>query len=260
MLAFDKFSKSNRRLYIYDGISDPLRWINIGCNDISSSYICKNILVEVTKDENFIQLLPDKLTKVSVVINSLSMVIHHGNQATISKDLFEVIHFKTPKLQVYQTVALVHSDLHEKNSLLSLNYMASTCVHLLHHDFNGGNFNGYLAITHLKSNGKLYKKTETYRCTKNDELEFAATLGGNKKYLDNGTKVSENEDVLSNLTFNLSLTDEQKKIRDQLQLPYLLDEKTKKIQLELGKESKIFYEADANDDLDEEDPDDDLNF
>lgn len=68
------------------------------------------------------------------------------------------------------------------------------------------------------------------------------------------------EDVLSNLTFNLSLTDEQKKIRDQLQPPYLLDEKTKKIQLELGKESKIFYEADANDDLDEEDPDDDLNF
>lgn len=42
----------------------------------------------------------DKLTKVGVVINSLSMVIHHGNQATISKDLFEVIHFKTPSILI----------------------------------------------------------------------------------------------------------------------------------------------------------------
>lgn len=68
------------------------------------------------------------------------------------------------------------------------------------------------------------------------------------------------DDITSNLTFNLSLTEEQKQARAQLQLPYLLNDKIKQTQLDLGKKSQIFYEADEADDLDEEDPDDDLNI
>ena len=68
------------------------------------------------------------------------------------------------------------------------------------------------------------------------------------------------EDITSNLTFNLSLTEEQKQARAKLHLPYLLDDKIKQTQLDLGKKSQIFYEADEGDDLDEEDPDDDLNI
>jgi hypothetical protein len=56
------------------------------------------------------------------------------------------------------------------------------------------------------------------------------------------------------------LTEEQQQARAKLQLPYLLDDKTKQTQLDLGKKSQIFYEADEADDLDEEDPDDDLNI
>ena len=67
-------------------------------------------------------------------------------------------------------------------------------------------------------------------------------------------------DISSNLTFKLSLTEEQKQARAQLQLPYLLDDRIKKTQLDLGKKSQIFYQADEVDDLDEEDPDDDLNI
>ena len=68
------------------------------------------------------------------------------------------------------------------------------------------------------------------------------------------------EDITSSLTFNLTLTEEQQEARAKLQLPYLLDDKTKQAQLDLGKKSQIFYEADEADDLDEEDPDDDLNI
>lgn len=68
------------------------------------------------------------------------------------------------------------------------------------------------------------------------------------------------DDITSNLTFNLSLTEEQKQARAQLQLPYLLNDKIKQTQLDLGKKSQIFYQADEADDLDEEDPDDDLNI
>lgn len=67
-------------------------------------------------------------------------------------------------------------------------------------------------------------------------------------------------DVTSDLTFNLSLTEQQKEARSNLQLPYILNEKIKKTQLELGKKSQIFYQADDADDIDEEDPDDDLNI
>jgi hypothetical protein len=56
------------------------------------------------------------------------------------------------------------------------------------------------------------------------------------------------------------LTEAQKQARAQLQLPYLLDDKTRQTQLGLGKKSQIFYEADEADDMDEEDPDDDLNI
>jgi hypothetical protein len=72
--------------------------------------------------------------------------------------------------------------------------------------------------------------------------------------------IQTQEDVTSNLTFNLTLTEEQQQARAKLQLPYLLDDKTKQTQLDLGKKSQIFYEADEADDLDEEDPDDDLNI
>jgi hypothetical protein len=72
--------------------------------------------------------------------------------------------------------------------------------------------------------------------------------------------IQAQEDVTSNLTFNLTLTEEQQQARAKLQLPYLLDDKTKQTQLDLGKKSQIFYEADEADDLDEEDPDDDLNI
>lgn len=67
-------------------------------------------------------------------------------------------------------------------------------------------------------------------------------------------------DLTSDLRFKLTLTEQQKEARAQLQLPYLLDDKTKQNQLALGKKSQIFYQADEADDFDEEDPDDDLNI
>ena len=59
--------------------------------------------------------------------------------------------------EVSQTVALVHSDLHDENTLLSLNYIASTIIELknfVDKEDCAGNF----VTTHCKGSGKLHRK------------------------------------------------------------------------------------------------------
>lgn len=60
-------------------------------------------------------------------------------------------------------------------------------------------------------------------------------------------------DPTSNLSFNLSLTDDQKKARADVQLPYLKAQETEQ-------KAVITYHPDEADDFDEEDPDDDLDI
>ena len=64
---------------------------------------------------------------------------------------------------------------------------------------------------------------------------------------------STNSDPTANLTFNLRLSEEEKRARSRVILPYL--------EHQGGKSGpQIFYEADDGDDFDEEDPDDDLDI
>ncbi|CAB4374765.1 unnamed protein product [Rhizophagus irregularis] len=67
----------------------------------------------------------------------------------------------------------------------------------------------------------------------------------------------------ANLLFNLSLTESQKKAKNELVLPYVkiqdqYEEKNRENTTTSG--GNIFYEPDKNDDFDDEDPDDDLSI
>ena len=65
--------------------------------------------------------------------------------------------------------------------------------------------------------------------------------------------VGEDSDLLHELaTFKLSLSQQEREARSQLVLPYL------RVNSEKG--DRVFYHPDASDDLDEEDPDDDLDI
>lgn len=55
-----------------------------------------------------------------------------------------------------------------------------------------------------------------------------------------------------NLSFDLTLTDEQRRAKDGVVLPYLPAAQ--------GKGGRIDYEADSNDDLDSEEADEDLEI
>lgn len=71
-------------------------------------------------------------------------------------------------------------------------------------------------------------------------------------------------DPTANLSFNLSLTDEQRKTKENLVLPYM---KAQQVEIDGMSSSSssatggsIYYEPDAADDFDDEDPDDDLDI
>ncbi|KAG0014288.1 hypothetical protein BGZ80_010539, partial [Entomortierella chlamydospora] len=62
---------------------------------------------------------------------------------------------------------------------------------------------------------------------------------------------SQTADPAANLSFNLNLTDEQRRAKNETVLPYM------KTQESTG---AIYYEPDAADDFDDDDPDDDLTI
>ena len=66
----------------------------------------------------------------------------------------------------------------------------------------------------------------------------------------------------ANLTFNVRLSNSERVARSHLVLPYTYTDSEKAAQLSgvADQGGKIFYEPDDTDDIDEEDPDDDLDI
>ena len=67
---------------------------------------------------------------------------------------------------------------------------------------------------------------------------------------------SDNADPTAGLSFNLTLSNKEKRDRSQVQLPYKYTETQKAEQLE----GRVFYQPDDVDDWDDSDPDDDLDI
>ncbi|CEP18721.1 hypothetical protein [Parasitella parasitica] len=74
-------------------------------------------------------------------------------------------------------------------------------------------------------------------------------------------QVDTKPDPTANLSFNLTLTDEQRRTKENLVLPHM---KAQQMEVEVEEEKKsgglIYYDPDAADDFDDEDPDDDLDI
>lgn len=69
-------------------------------------------------------------------------------------------------------------------------------------------------------------------------------------------------DPTTHLTFNLHLSKKEREARDSLTLPFYFSSEKQQALLHPtpGRTSRIFYEPDAYDDVDQEDPDDDLDI
>ncbi|OZJ03113.1 hypothetical protein BZG36_03370 [Bifiguratus adelaidae] len=84
-----------------------------------------------------------------------------------------------------------------------------------------------------------------------------------QKVVEEEVSRSDTPEGMSNLSFNLSLTDEQRKAKENLILPYtkVIGNRQDEVNVNEKKQDvSFFYEPDAADDFDEEDPDDDLTI
>ncbi|KAI8992174.1 Elongator complex protein 5 [Mycotypha africana] len=101
------------------------------------------------------------------------------------------------------------------------------------------------------------------RLQHDDELEDD---GDKEEELSAETMEAEALNKLSqNVSFKLTLTEKQKEVKDSLVLPYYKAQNAHDDELEVENESKnnsalIYYDPDAADDFDDEDPDDDLDI
>ncbi|KAI9318925.1 hypothetical protein BX666DRAFT_2025271 [Dichotomocladium elegans] len=69
--------------------------------------------------------------------------------------------------------------------------------------------------------------------------------------------VPQQSDPMTNLSFNLSLTDDQRRAKGNVVLPYMNVQQQDHTYHSIG---TIYYEPDAGDDFDDEDPDEDLDI
>lgn len=115
---------------------------------------------------------------------------------------------------------------------------------------------------HRKPSGKVLTETALIGRDARGQLicspRAEVPLGGSKDD-------TERPDPTADLSFELGLTEQQRKAKADVALPYTLPDARKTAQLDLfggggGGGGQIHYEADDADDFDEEDPDDDLGI
>ena len=117
---------------------------------------------------------------------------------------------------------------------------------------------GLARIEWRKKSGKVQYATEGfYLGSKGLIIVAASQLTGEEPEpeVDMDESIAQ-PDPTANLSFNLSLTDNQRRAKDNVELPFM------KVQQEPTGTSggHIYYQPDAGDDFDDEDPDDDLDI
>ncbi|KAF9124727.1 Elongator complex protein [Mortierella sp. GBA39] len=110
-------------------------------------------------------------------------------------------------------------------------------------------------VEHKRKSGKVAKETNAYHQgtpTGNLTVVNVWDVVGDLPDIEKmDLEESQTSDPAANLSFNLNLTEEQRKAKNDTVLPYL------KTQESTG---AIYYEPDAADDFDDDDPDDDLTI
>ncbi|CAH1406193.1 unnamed protein product [Nezara viridula] len=210
-------------------------------------------LLTINDDQKNFELMVDNIFNQSltsggpvlILIDSIASILNYVDLHTFCSCIRKLTTANNKDIPVAQVVTLLHSELLPEDSkeFKHLNYIATTQINLrLEPDKRT-----MLDLVYRQLNGKFQKETYScqYNSTKELQYEIIKDPPKNKK--------PESDNILVKTTFKLTLEEKEKESRRQVILPYI---KTS------NKESKgrIYYEPDANDDWDDEDPDDDLEI
>ncbi|PSN48608.1 hypothetical protein C0J52_18659 [Blattella germanica] len=184
--------------------------------------------------------------KCVVIIDSLSPLILNIGFANCYRQLHKLMRCK----KVMQSVCLVHEDsMPDAHILLpQLQHLATTTIRVEPPSKNSKG-NPISSLTHKKPGGRVAREVEFYR-SEIDGKFTSHKLEAVKGKLEAPSDESTLPQDLT--TFKLSLGSQEKQARSELVLPY--------VRTNEDKGGKVFYQPDAGDDWDEEDPDDDLDI
>lgn len=223
------------------------------------SWLSNDILTRITfidgrhdKKEDLLNVVSSTLMHVrgqsAVLCDSLSLYILLQHAPSVCRALHTIASDK----RVSQVVAVLHQDVHDPHVCNLLEHTASSVLALKHQFLE----QQICHIRHFRPSGKVFRTVECYSADENFHIQNIKPFQQTPKSSLQHFQDSSEDDPMSNLSFNLSLTETEKVVRSQVVLPYTNTGSGDNV----GSSGRIHYEPDDADDLDEEDPDDDLNI
>ncbi|XP_015275791.1 PREDICTED: elongator complex protein 5 [Gekko japonicus] len=243
------------QLLYHDGFRDPLGWTGQGgglaLGDFASSELVAR-LAAATRGPS------------TVVLDSLSWLLLRLPFPLVCQVLAQLPRrAKVAGLKITRIVALLHGDLHQLGQLEALHTLARVVVKVAPapEAVPGGDGAARVAATlHKKRGGKVMQKREYFAVLPNWVLKCLGELLEDGLPGEEDAQVPATADPAANLTFNLRLSEAERRAKEAVPLPYQFSEEKKSSLLQTSTSlGKIYYEPDAADDIDEEDPDDDLD-
>ncbi|KAM6175421.1 elongator complex protein 5 isoform 2-T2 [Erethizon dorsatum] len=242
-------SDINSRVVYHDLFRDPLNWSKTGEAFPGGPLGALRAMCRRTDPR-----------PITVAVDSLSWLLLHFPCSTVCQTLHALHHQdscsgdSSPVEQV-NVLGLLHEELHAPGPLGALSSLAQIEVTL------GGTMGQASAhILYRKPQHRPTHQTQWFSILPDFSLDLQGPPLQSQPHPDPHTFLV---DPTAHLTFNLRLSKKERETRDSLTLPFQFS--SEKQQALLRSEpsqasSHILYEPDAYDDLDPEDPDDDLDI
>ncbi|XP_069703077.1 elongator complex protein 5 isoform X3 [Periplaneta americana] len=156
-------------------------------------------------------------------------------------------------INVSEIICLMHEDTlpFSHAALPQLRHLATAYIEITA-PTQSSNGNPIASTIYKKKSGRVLKEVEYYSVDSENRLKAEKLTSAFAGPAASDQEMKDDDDLLADLTtFKLSLGQQEKQARSELVLPYL--------RMNKEKGGKVFYQPDAADDWDEEDPDDDLD-
>ncbi|KAM7067851.1 elongator complex protein 5 isoform 2-T2 [Molossus nigricans] len=243
-------SSINSQLVYHDLFRDPLNWSNTGEALPGGALGVLRAMCRRTGSG-----------PVTIALDSLSWLLLHLPCTILCQTLHALSHQDSrhddsSPVEHMHVLGLLHEELHGPGPVEALSTLAQTEVTL---SGTGGH-----TLAHI-----LYRRPQQHPTHKTQWFsilpDFSLDLQGESplKSQPHSDPHIPRMDPTTHLTFNLQLSKKEKEAKDSLTLPFQFSSEKQQALLchGLGQATgHIFYEPDAYDDLDQEDPDDDLDI
>lgn len=190
--------------------------------------------------------------KVAVVVDRLEGLAMHQDTTTLVRGLHTLANEKPPSPaegEVGQVVVYCGRDVVSEGLLQAVTHLATCVLHLQPTQPCS------CSVVLKKPSGKVTKAHEEFSLTPDFKIHGVKaaqkTAGPAKVPAETPSSDPTPESLLAASTFSLSLTEDQRRAKNELLLPHT------RVQ---GEGGQIHYTPDREDDWDEDDPDDDLDI